>query len=68
MPVIQLQLPRWLSSDAHSLLKSLLERNVTKRLGAGKSSMFVIRGVQALKSHSFFKVSARMITSNPELS
>ncbi|EQC42387.1 AGC protein kinase [Saprolegnia diclina VS20] len=51
----KLALPKWLSSDAHSLLKSLLERNVDKRLGAGKSSMFVVRGVQALKAHPFFK-------------
>ncbi|OQR91891.1 protein kinase [Achlya hypogyna] len=51
----KLTLPRWLSQDAHSLLKSLLERNVDKRLGGGKSSMFVVRGVQALKAHPFFK-------------
>ncbi|GAB9464656.1 hypothetical protein Gpo141_00002084 [Globisporangium polare] len=51
----KLQLPRWLSNDAHSLIKSLLERNVSKRLGGGKSSMFVVRGVSALKSHPFFK-------------
>ncbi|ETV68620.1 AGC protein kinase [Aphanomyces astaci] len=51
----KLVLPKWLSSDAHSLLKSLLERNVDKRLGGGKSSMFVVRGVQALKCHPFFR-------------
>ncbi|CAH0476319.1 unnamed protein product [Peronospora belbahrii] len=51
----KLQLPRWLSSEAHSLIKSLLERNVSKRLGGGKSSMFVFKGVQALKRHPFFK-------------
>ncbi|CAI5738688.1 unnamed protein product [Hyaloperonospora brassicae] len=51
----KLQLPRWLSGEAHSLIKSLLERNVSKRLGGGKSSMFVVRGVQALKRHPFFK-------------
>uniref|UniRef100_K3WJV3 non-specific serine/threonine protein kinase n=1 Tax=Globisporangium ultimum (strain ATCC 200006 / CBS 805.95 / DAOM BR144) TaxID=431595 RepID=K3WJV3_GLOUD len=51
----KLQLPRWLSNDAHSLIKSLLERNVSKRLGGGKSSMFVVRGISALKSHPFFK-------------
>ncbi|KAG2777148.1 hypothetical protein JG687_00007402 [Phytophthora cactorum] len=49
------QLPRWLSVEAHSLIKSLLERNVSKRLGGGKSSMFVVKGVQALKRHPFFK-------------
>jgi ribosomal protein S6 kinase beta len=52
----QIVLPKWLSADAHSLLRSLLERNVSKRLGGGKSTMFVVRGVQALKSHPFFKV------------
>ncbi|CAI5732896.1 unnamed protein product [Peronospora destructor] len=51
----KLQLPRWLSGEAHSLIKSLLERNVSKRLGGGKSSMFVLKGVQALKRHPFFK-------------
>uniref|UniRef100_H3HAY1 Protein kinase domain-containing protein n=1 Tax=Phytophthora ramorum TaxID=164328 RepID=H3HAY1_PHYRM len=50
-----LHLPGWLSGEAHSLIKALLERNVGKRLGGGKSSMFVVKGVQALKRHSFFK-------------
>ncbi|GLD93235.1 hypothetical protein PINS_up001827 [Pythium insidiosum] len=53
----KLQLPKWLSADAHSLLKALLERNVSKRLGCGKSTMFTVRGVQAIKSHPFFKAS-----------
>ncbi|KAL4109083.1 hypothetical protein PRIC1_000788 [Phytophthora ramorum] len=51
----KLHLPGWLSGEAHSLIKALLERNVGKRLGGGKSSMFVVKGVQALKRHSFFK-------------
>lgn len=51
----KIQLPRWLSGEAHSLLKSLLERNVSKRLGGGKSSLFVVKGVHALKRHPFFK-------------
>ncbi|ETW07253.1 AGC protein kinase [Aphanomyces invadans] len=51
----KLVLPKWLSSEAHSLLKSLLERNIDKRLGGGKSTMFVVRGVQALKCHPFFR-------------
>lgn len=37
------------------LLQGLLERNVDKRLGCGKSSMFEVRGVAALKAHPFFK-------------
>lgn len=59
--MVQLQLPKWLSSEAHSLLKSLLERNVSKRLGGGKSTMFVVRGVRALKSHPFFRASLLLL-------
>ncbi|DBA03476.1 TPA: hypothetical protein N0F65_002884 [Lagenidium giganteum] len=51
----KLSLPKWLSPDAHALLKALLERNVTKRLGSGKSGMFATRGVEAIKTHPFFK-------------
>jgi p70 ribosomal S6 kinase len=51
----KLSLPKWLSSDTHSILKQLLERNVDKRLGAGKSSMFKVKGVQAIKNHAFFR-------------
>lgn len=32
----------------------MLERDVSKRLGASKSTMFRIGGTSALKSHSFF--------------
>jgi p70 ribosomal S6 kinase len=41
--------------QAHSLLKGLLERNVQKRLGSTKSTMFEVGGVAALKAHRFFK-------------
>ena len=51
----RIKLPNWLSSEAHSLLRGLLERNVEKRLGATKSTMFEIGGVTALKQHRFFK-------------
>ncbi|TMW65732.1 hypothetical protein Poli38472_008374 [Pythium oligandrum] len=51
----KLNLPKWLSSDTHSILKQLLERNVEKRLGSGKSSMFKVKGVQAIKNHAFFR-------------
>jgi hypothetical protein len=50
-----LSLPKWLSSDTHSILKQLLERNVDKRLGSGKSTMFQVKGVQAIKKHAFFR-------------
>jgi p70 ribosomal S6 kinase len=63
--MVQPQLPKWLSSEAHSLLKCLLERNVSKRLGGGKSTMFVVRGVRALKSHPFFRVSLLLFISMP---
>lgn len=52
---VQLNLPKWLSSDTHSILKQLLERNVDKRLGSGKSTMFQVKGVQAIKKHAFFR-------------
>ncbi|KAI9912825.1 hypothetical protein PsorP6_005577 [Peronosclerospora sorghi] len=51
----KLSLPQWLGPDTHSILKQLLERNVEKRLGSGKSSMFQVKGVQAIKKHAFFK-------------
>ncbi|CAI5730668.1 unnamed protein product [Hyaloperonospora brassicae] len=51
----KLSLPKWLGSETHSILKQLLERNVDKRLGSGKSTMFQVKGVQAIKKHVFFK-------------
>jgi len=36
-------------------MRGLLERNVQKRLGGQKSSMFEIGGVAALKQHKFFR-------------
>ena len=51
----KVRLPPYLHSSTHSFIKQMLERNVEKRLGSGKSSMFKIRGVQAIKSHPFFK-------------
>jgi len=47
--------PRYLSPAAVSLLKGLLERNVDKRLGCGRSTRFETRGVAALKNHAFFR-------------
>ncbi len=49
-------LPTWLSADCKNLLKALLERNVENRIGARKSTMFQVGGVQQVKSHPFFKV------------
>ena len=36
-------------------MKGLMERNVSKRLGATKSNMFEVGGVAKLKDHKFFK-------------
>ena len=46
--------PSYLTANAHSLLKGMLEKDSNKRLGSAKSTMFSIGGVPALKSHSFF--------------
>nr|CCA23995.1 protein kinase putative [Albugo laibachii Nc14] len=51
----KLFLPKWLRSETHSIIKQLLERNVDKRLGSGKSNMFQVKGVQAIKDHAFFR-------------
>jgi serine/threonine protein kinase len=50
----KLSLPSFLTSTCHSLLKGMIERDVSKRLGASKSTMFSIGGVAALKQHPFF--------------
>ncbi|CAK4359064.1 unnamed protein product [Aphanomyces euteiches] len=55
-PACKLSLPKFLNADTHSILKQLLERNVDKRLGSGKSTMFKVKGVAAIKQHPFFKV------------
>jgi ribosomal protein S6 kinase beta len=47
--------PSYLSPNSVSFIKGLLERNVEKRLGCGKSTMFEVRGVSQVKSHPFFK-------------
>jgi serine/threonine protein kinase len=59
----RVQLPRWLSSEAHSFLKGLLERNIQKRLGSaalGADSVCgakysATRGIHTIKNHPFFK-------------
>lgn len=47
--------PSFLSATAHSLLKGLLDKDVNKRLGCSKSTMFHVGGVGLLKSHSYFE-------------
>ncbi|ESW12061.1 hypothetical protein PHAVU_008G081400 [Phaseolus vulgaris] len=45
----KMKLPAFLSSEAHSLLKALLQKEATKRLGFGP------RGVEEIKGHKWFK-------------
>jgi p70 ribosomal S6 kinase len=47
--VAKLKLPAYLTSEAHSLIKSLLQRDPTKRLGYGPS------GFDQVKKHPFFR-------------
>ena len=44
----------YLMSDAVAVMKGLLEKNVMKRLGTVKSTMFEVGGVAALKAMPFF--------------
>ncbi len=50
----KISLPSWVSAPCHRIMRGLLERNVNKRLGATKSTMFEVGGVKVLKNHSFF--------------
>ncbi|XP_015897490.1 serine/threonine-protein kinase AtPK2/AtPK19 [Ziziphus jujuba] len=45
----KIKLPAYLSSEAHSLLKGLLQKDATKRLGSGKM------GSEEIKRHKWFK-------------
>ncbi|KAL2317561.1 hypothetical protein Fmac_031437 [Flemingia macrophylla] len=45
----KIKLPAFLSNEAHSLLKGLLQKDVSKRLGSGS------RGSEEIKSHKWFK-------------
>jgi p70 ribosomal S6 kinase len=51
----RVSLPKWVSSSCHQILRGLLERNVSKRLGAMRSTMFEVGGISAIKGHPFFK-------------
>ncbi|KAG4963818.1 hypothetical protein AAZX31_14G173000 [Glycine max] len=46
----KIKLPAFLSNEAHSLLKGLLQKDVSKRLGSGS------RGSEEIKSHKWFKL------------
>ncbi|QCE00813.1 serine/threonine-protein kinase AtPK2/AtPK19-like [Vigna unguiculata] len=45
----KIKLPAFLSNEAHSLLKGLLQKDVSKRLGSGS------RSSEEIKSHKWFK-------------
>ena len=47
--------PSFLRAESVAIMKGLMERNVAKRLGATKSTMFTVGGVAGLKDHKFFK-------------
>jgi len=46
--------PQFIGPDAIGILRGLLERQVPRRLGATKATMFEVGGVAALKSQFFF--------------
>lgn len=50
----RVRMPDGLSPSAHRLLKGLLNRDASKRLGASKGTMFVVGGVTELKQIDFF--------------
>mmetsp|Transcript_21890 Transcript_21890/g.67371 ORF Transcript_21890/g.67371 Transcript_21890/m.67371 type:complete len:324 (-) Transcript_21890:87-1058(-) len=51
----KVKFPTFLDSSTVSVLRGLLERQVPKRLGASKATMFQVGGFDALKAHAFFK-------------
>ena len=50
----RVKLPSYLTRTCHGILRGLLERNVERRLGCFKSTMFKKGGVDAIKMHPFF--------------
>ncbi|KAL0382232.1 UNVERIFIED_CONTAM: Serine/threonine-protein kinase AtPK2/AtPK19 [Sesamum calycinum] len=57
----KLKLPAFLSSDAHSLLKGLLQKDASKRLGSGPRGSAEIKGHKWFKSINWKKLEAREI-------
>ncbi|KAK4382910.1 Serine/threonine-protein kinase AtPK2/AtPK19 [Sesamum angolense] len=57
----KLKLPAFLSSDAHSLLKGLLQKDASKRLGSGPRGSDEIKGHKWFKSINWKKLEAREI-------
>jgi len=50
----RVKMPQGISGDAVKLLKGMLNRDVAKRLGANRGSMFEVGGVTGLKRMGFF--------------
>jgi hypothetical protein len=50
----RIRFPKFSTAPCNSVLKGLLTRDVDKRLGCSRTSMFKIGGVRALKDHAFF--------------
>lgn len=57
----KLKLPAFLSSEAHSLLKALLQKEPSKRLGSGPKGSDEIKSHKWLKSINWKKLEAREI-------
>jgi serine/threonine protein kinase len=47
--------PNFLTGNAQTLLRGMLDKDPNKRLGASKASMFQVGGVALLKRHPFFE-------------
>jgi p70 ribosomal S6 kinase len=47
--------PSYLTANAISLLKGMLDKDPTRRLGCTKGTMFSIGGIAMLRQHSFFE-------------
>ncbi|VFQ81110.1 unnamed protein product [Cuscuta campestris] len=57
----KVKLPKYLSSDAHSLLKGLLQKDAKKRLGSGPKGSDEIKAHKWLKPINWKKLEAREI-------
>ncbi|KAK4801408.1 hypothetical protein SAY86_021895 [Trapa natans] len=57
----KMKLPNFLSSEAHSLLKGLLQKEATKRLGSGPNGNEDIKGHKWFKTINWKKLEAREI-------
>lgn len=63
----KLSTPSYLTGVAVSLLRGMLEKDPTKRLGCAKSTMFNLGGITMLKQHEFFSGVDWMALGNLQL-